>query len=584
MPEGERTLSEMAILPVITTPPPTPPEDGARRLPAPPPGYDLIGQLGSGGSGSVVYEARQRSLDRIVAVKYLGHQAFADEDARQRFLTEGRALAALNHRNIVTVYDMAQAPAGTCLVMEYVPGPSLASLVAESGRLPLAYAVRVVLEIAGALGAAHSIGVLHRDVKPANVLIGPDAVAKLADFGIASGAGGASPGAGFIAGTPAYMAPEQAAGRKTTASADVYSLGIVAYELLAGTHPFAAVTGGVDAMLEAQRSVEPAPLRLVDPSLPAPVAAAVMAAISKSPRRRPRDAAAFARDLRSAADSALPGWEAERPPLDRITILAPAIFAAPDPPSGAEPPTTSDPPGTAEPAPPAPAPRAPSSPTVIRSTGAGTSAAGPSESGTSAAGTPASGTPAAGPSDTVIRPSTTRGSTIVEPVAPKRRGVSTRTWILLAAAVVVIAGAAIAIALSLGGNHQASSPPTTSSVPPTTARVPPTTAVRPAIRVASVRVTVAPSATGHCPAAVFDFTGTITTNGRGGIVSYRWTEPNGTVAPTSRTRVPNGASSIQTSLKFRYGGTASASGAARLTVLSPGHLASTPLRVSYRCP
>jgi serine/threonine protein kinase len=258
-------------------------------------GYELIRELGRGAMGSV-YLARQAVLDREVAVKRLIGAA-TDLDIR----AEARLLARLNHQHVVRVYELVTAGEDVLMVMEYVPGVDLRRLLAER-RLSPATVLEYVEQLAAALDHAHGQGVVHHDVKPGNVMVKPEGVLKLGDFGVAElrarrphqPAGAPPP----LVGTPEYMAPEIVQ-RDPAADhrADVYSLAVVAYELLAGRLPFPADPRDPRRTLRAQ--VEQAPPR---PGLPGQLDAALLRGLEKRAERRPRSAGELAAALRSAAE------------------------------------------------------------------------------------------------------------------------------------------------------------------------------------------------------------------------------------------------------------------------------------------
>ena len=216
MPEGEE-LPHMA---------PFSPEELAEKFPQ----YEILECLGRGGMG-VVYKARQKSLDRIVAIKILPPERVGEAKFSERFAIEAATLAKLSHPNIVTVHDFGVADGLFFIVMEYVDGVNLRDLLRE-GKLEPQQALAIVPPICDALQYAHDKGIVHRDIKPENLLLDRDGRLKIADFGIASLMGAA----GEIAGTPPYMAPEQN-GAKTDHRADIYALGVVLYEMLTGERP-----------------------------------------------------------------------------------------------------------------------------------------------------------------------------------------------------------------------------------------------------------------------------------------------------------------------------------------------------------
>jgi tetratricopeptide (TPR) repeat protein/predicted Ser/Thr protein kinase len=213
--------------------------------------YHIVERIGAGGMG-VVYKAEDRRLGRAVAVKFLSDDLAGDPQALQRFRREARAASSLNHPNICTVHDIGEHDGRAFIVMEYLEGATLKQRIAADGRLPLDQIVALGGEIADALDAAHEAGVIHRDIKPANVFVSPRGHAKVLDFGLAklrtspaddptlTRSGGT--GAGMVLGTEAYMAPEQARGEPVDHRADIWSFGLVLYEMGNGTRPAAAVT------------------------------------------------------------------------------------------------------------------------------------------------------------------------------------------------------------------------------------------------------------------------------------------------------------------------------------------------------
>jgi eukaryotic-like serine/threonine-protein kinase len=282
--------------------------------------------LAAGGMGEV-WVARDLLLDRPVAVKVLGGALAGDGRAAERLRREARAAARLDHPNIARVLDLGEQDGRPYLVMELLEGESLAGRIDRAGPMAPAEAARVVAAVADALQAAHRAGVVHRDVKPGNVFLTAGAEVKVLDFGIASAAGEADLTTGDLLGTAAYLAPERALGRPATPAADVYSLGVVLYELLAGRRPF---EGGSDIELAmAQVNAQPAPLGLAAPSAPPSLVAACEQAMAKDPAARPRSAAAFARLLGSPADA----WPVTRPlpaaPVPAVTRPVPLAAVSP---------------------------------------------------------------------------------------------------------------------------------------------------------------------------------------------------------------------------------------------------------------
>ncbi|GHE91047.1 hypothetical protein GCM10017786_24220 [Amycolatopsis deserti] len=200
--------------------------------------YRLESRLGAGAMG-VVWLALDERLQRPVAVKQLWPGPAQSEQARQRIMREGRIAARLRHPHVVTVHDVAEHNGQPVLVMEYVPARSLAELVAEQGPRTPQTVARIGVQAASALAAAHAAGIVHRDVKPGNLLVADDGTVKIADFGISRATGDAAlTQAGLVAGTPAYLAPEIARGQEPTPDSDVFSLGATLYAAVEGVPPF----------------------------------------------------------------------------------------------------------------------------------------------------------------------------------------------------------------------------------------------------------------------------------------------------------------------------------------------------------
>jgi predicted Ser/Thr protein kinase len=260
--------------------------------------FRVVRLLGRGGMGAV-YLAHETGLDREVAIKVLPPERASTEADRERFRREARTAARLSHPNIVPLHAFGEHEDTAYYVMGYVRGESLATRLRREGPLPEDEARRILVAVADALQYAHTQGVVHRDVKPDNVLLEEGTGRPLlTDFGIARAEhpGGTLTVTGAIVGTPDFMSPEQAAGRPEVGPAsDVYSLGVTAYALLSGRLPFEVATPG-EAL--ARRLVEdPTPLRSAVPQLPEPTAAAVMRCLARDPARRWPDAASFARAL-----------------------------------------------------------------------------------------------------------------------------------------------------------------------------------------------------------------------------------------------------------------------------------------------
>lgn len=273
--------------------------------------YTVERTLGRGGMATVEL-ARDEQLGRRVALKRLFPSLAGDDVFQTRFLREARTAAALSHPNLVAVYDVGDEDGVPFIVMEYVEGETLAELMAKTGPLEPDGAVDLLRQVCAGLEHAHAAGLVHRDIKPQNILVRRDGVAKIADFGIARTLQATKlTQTGTVLGTAAYLAPEQAAGERVTAAADVYSLGAVAYELLSGRPPYR-----VDSLADlavAQREPPP-PLPGVQPE----VERAILRALSADPEARP-SAAELGRELAQASADA-PTEPLPPPPAARRTI------------------------------------------------------------------------------------------------------------------------------------------------------------------------------------------------------------------------------------------------------------------------
>ena len=277
-------------------------------------GYTLESSLGRGGMGSV-YVATHDRLDRKVALKVIAADLAHDEEFRARFLREAQLAASLDHPNVIPVYDAGEAEGVLFLAMRYVPGSSLHQLLGERMVMSPAETVRIAEEVGGALDTAHAAGLVHRDVKPANILLAePGGHVYLCDFGLAKRM--SSPGTtrtGFFLGTADYCAPEQIEGREVDARADVYSLGGVVFHCLTGRPPFAR--DSEFAVLQAHLGDVARPVSEVRAELPRSLDQVVATALAKRPDDRYASAGAFTKALReSFADETV---------ADRVTKEAP---------------------------------------------------------------------------------------------------------------------------------------------------------------------------------------------------------------------------------------------------------------------
>lgn len=274
--------------------------------------YRIETRIGIGGMGTV-YRARHLLIDRVVAVKVLSPRFVEDDAAQMRFRREAKASGRLQHPNAVAVTDFGQSPDGyVYIVMEFLEGRTLREILAKEAPLDTARAVALMLQAAAAVGAAHESGVIHRDLKPANIFIVQNAelpsVVKVLDFGIAKLAAEhldeeeshTLTQVGAMIGTPRYMSPEQCDGAELTPAADVYSLGVILYEMLTGVVPFSGSTPLAIAMK--QTSELPRPPREIVSTIPTELEAVVLHTLEKNPESRPANATEFRQELLATAE------------------------------------------------------------------------------------------------------------------------------------------------------------------------------------------------------------------------------------------------------------------------------------------
>jgi eukaryotic-like serine/threonine-protein kinase len=258
--------------------------------------YAVTARIAHGGMATV-YLALDTRLDRQVALKVMHAELARDEEFVRRFIGEAKSVARLSHQNVVAVFDQGSDGPFLYLAMEYVPGRTLKEVLRERGRFSPAAALDIMTGVLDGLAAAHSSGIVHRDVKPENVLLTTDGRLKVADFGLARAqAAVGQTRAGLLIGTVAYLPPEQVTGDSTGPRSDVYSAGVMAFELLTGRQPFTGDTAIAVAYQHVNQDV-PAPSALV-PGIPAAVDQLVLAATSRDPALRPADASEFARAVR----------------------------------------------------------------------------------------------------------------------------------------------------------------------------------------------------------------------------------------------------------------------------------------------
>lgn len=299
--------------------------------------YRLIEQIGSGGM-SVIYKAQDLELGRIVTAKVLRPSLVSDPEFLIRFKREAQAAASLSHPNIVMVYDVGQdGPKTHYIVMEYVPGQDLKKLIRARGAFDVEAAISIVIEVCKGVGYAHRAGLVHCDIKPQNILVTPENAIKVTDFGIARALTQPVPEEKeeMVWGSPHYFSPEQAAGEPPTPASDVYSIGVVLFELVTGRLPF---TGQDYQELALAHIKEPPPsIQDVNPALPAELDRIIRKVLSKEPSARYRTADQLGRIL----DTYL---KEGQQPTSAFVVKSSAIDmeAAPEPPSG--PPTIQAPP------------------------------------------------------------------------------------------------------------------------------------------------------------------------------------------------------------------------------------------------
>lgn len=274
--------------------------------------YELLERVGGGGMADV-YKAQDRLLDRPVAVKILHAQFQSDEEFIEKFHREAQAAARLSHPNIVNIYDVGTSGDDHYIVMEYVPGRTLKELIQQKGHLAPEEALTIAGDIAAALAHAHAHGLVHCDIKPHNILMMADQTAKVADFGIARAVTESTMTySGNVIGSVHYFSPEQAKGTMITPKSDVYSLGVVLYEMLTGELPFTGDNPVSIAMKHLQD--EPTPVRRIDPDIPPVVEALVSRMMAKDPAMRP-ETAELVREIEQA----------------KTMLQNPAAATAPDP-------------------------------------------------------------------------------------------------------------------------------------------------------------------------------------------------------------------------------------------------------------
>src|SRR6202045_2687003 len=287
--------------------------------------FRVIEKLGAGGMG-VVYKAVDIRLDRLVALKFLPENRLQDAQALDRFRREARAASALNHPGICTIYDIGEQDGRGFIAMEFIDGETLRSHI-HGKALPLEELLRLGIQIAEALDAAHAEGIIHRDIKPANIFVTKRGQAKVLDFGLAKlvpkgGAkadadfGGEVPDStsivGIISGTPSYMSPEQVRGDNLDPRTDIFSLGLLLYEMATGRQAFGGSTGGM--IIESVLTRSPVPVRSINPDIPPRLEEIINKALHKDRDQRYQHAAEIRTELHRLERGADSGWSAAEDP------------------------------------------------------------------------------------------------------------------------------------------------------------------------------------------------------------------------------------------------------------------------------
>lgn len=258
--------------------------------------YQLLQTLGAGGM-AVVYRAKDINLERFVAVKILRPDFSKDDGFRKRFHQEAKSAANLSHPNIVTVHDFGLEGEQLFIIMEYIPGTHLKKIIQEREKLSVEEGLDIIIQAAAGIGYAHRAGFVHCDVKPHNILVAPDKRVKVTDFGIARALASIQPDekTNVVWGSPQYLSPEQANGEAPSPASDVYSLGVVMYELLTGKLPFYAKDP--NQMIKLHLEAQPVSPRKINPDIPQPLEQIILKLLSKEPSSRYRTADQLARVL-----------------------------------------------------------------------------------------------------------------------------------------------------------------------------------------------------------------------------------------------------------------------------------------------
>ena len=306
--------------------------------------YELRGTLGSGAMGTV-YDCMDRNIERRVAIKVVKRPPAGDpegEEAHGRFRREAQAAGRLSHPNIVGVYDYGENAETAWIVMELVEGGSLKDRLDNKERFPVPEIARLMDQVLAALAYSHARGVVHRDIKPGNIMLAGDGTVKMADFGIARLENSSMTQIGTVMGTPSYMAPEQLRGETVDARADIWAAGVMLYQLLTGEKPF---EGGFSAVMHKALHTEPSPPSQLSVTAPRAFDAVIAKALAKRPEDRYATAIAFAEAIRAAAAAPLTGdfdtggfaGAGKLPGLDSDATLVGTVPPPPPPPRPATP-------------------------------------------------------------------------------------------------------------------------------------------------------------------------------------------------------------------------------------------------------
>lgn len=293
--------------------------------------YEIIGELGQGAMG-VVYKAKDPLIDRVVAIKTINlNQALEErEEYEQRFYQEARAAGRLSHHNIVTIYDVGESGDVAYIAMEFLEGRELRDVLNERSILPVAQVLDIVAQVAQGLAYAHEHGIVHRDVKPSNIMIQKDGHVKITDFGIARMASASvRTQTGMVLGSPKYMSPEQVMGKLADQRSDIFSLGIMLYEMLTGRPPFSGEN--INAIMYQTLNATPPQPSSMNPAVPEMLNFIVAKALAKKLDERYQNAREFADDLRACRDSMPPVSTAvaprqqPKPPVETVLAAGPVM-------------------------------------------------------------------------------------------------------------------------------------------------------------------------------------------------------------------------------------------------------------------